>query len=152
MGDGSRITIRLAAQEEDDSIAHIEAGVLIQTLSGIGDSVTDKDDRGRRPDGRRIEHREEVRSVPGHKRLCCGGHRDAWGCLDASHADRDCIDEGGRGLLSCEALLGRREQSEPMKAIGENGGRASILVRSGLPSLKLGSAQFRYGLMHPRAR
>ena len=44
MADGAWVVIRFATQEEHDAVLHIDAGVIVDSLSGIDNAVTDEDD------------------------------------------------------------------------------------------------------------
>ena len=44
MADGAWVVIRFATQEEHDAVLYIDAGVIVDSLSGIDKAVTDEDD------------------------------------------------------------------------------------------------------------
>ncbi|MCG3774422.1 MAG: hypothetical protein JW395_1245 [Nitrospira sp.] len=60
MADGAWVVIRFAAKEEHDTVLHIDAGVIVDSLSGIDDAVTDEDDLTLKVGRGGIKNREVV--------------------------------------------------------------------------------------------
>jgi hypothetical protein len=44
MADGAWVVVWFATQEEHDAVLHVDAGVIVDSLSGIDNAITDEDD------------------------------------------------------------------------------------------------------------
>src|SRR5687768_16304463 len=52
MSDGVYIALRLSSEEDDDPIAHVDSGILIEPMRGVRNSISLKDQWGGHIDGR----------------------------------------------------------------------------------------------------
>jgi hypothetical protein len=78
--DRAWVVIRFATQEEHDAVLHIDAGVIVDSLSGIDDAVTDEDDLTLEIGGGGVKDREIVfTQLRGDQLVCCADANDRVG-------------------------------------------------------------------------